>query len=458
MKNVPLLSVLFLLILSACQGLTVEKVDLKPVLEIAEDAQPSPVSFNKIRFAVPSGTPLISQSPKGVTGIITCAGPYGSDHGGISGRSFPNDDFRRIFLETLEGQGYDIAGDPGRMFDEEEDLMRSLYAVGARVIDIKTDICQKTSLLLARRRGLTGEALMTIQWSVFDLLNRKNVMKLETKGYATLKNPNYDGIALLLEEAFSAATHNLGATQSFHELIVYGTAPDEPPQTILDINEMPVALFDPQEVVDLGRLSLSEKLAKDRLEDIQKSVVMIQAGSSHGSGFFLTEEGHIMTNAHVVGNAVRVRVVTSGKKKKVPAEVLRLDRRRDVALLRLETVPEGLHIKTLPIRTEKVTVGEDVYAIGAPRVKRLQDTVTSGIVSAHRVERRTRLAFIQSDVDIYDGNSGGPLLDENGNIIGMSVKGFLVSAGTFGGLNWFVPIADALNKLDIQYSAHDSSE
>lgn len=441
---------IFLLLLCACHGLTVEKASVLEVLEIPETAQPSPVVFNKIRFQVPSGTAVMSQSPKGVLGLFTCMGPYTLDERGITGRSFPQDEFRAVFLDALSAQGYDVAGDPGRMFDEEEDMMRGVYAVGARVIDIKTDICEKTSFLFGYRRGQMGEATMTVEWTVFDLLNRRNVLKHETKGYAALKTPNYDGIAVLLEEAFSMAAHNLGAAEDFHNLVVYGQAPQVMPETIMDINEQPMTLFDPQEEVVLSELAPSSQSAKGRFEDIRKVAVMIQAGSSHGSGFFVSAQGHIVTNAHVVGNAVRVRVVASGKKEKMIAEVLRIDRRRDVALLRLEAVPESLDLHLLPLRLDKVSVGDEVYAIGAPKAKRLQDSVTHGIISAHRFERRTGLPFIQADVDIYGGNSGGPLLDEFGNIIGLSVKGFLIAPDTLGGLNWFIPIKDALKALDIK--------
>jgi len=110
----------------------------------------------------------------------------------------------------------------------------------------------------------------------------------------------------------------------------------------------------------------------------------------------------------------------------------------------------------LPIRTQWPEVGEDVYALGAPIKTRLQDTVTKGIISAHRrkfLMFGTRLDIIQADVDIHGGNSGGPLLDANGNIVAISVAGMAFAdpnADFSTGLNYFIPIGDALEKLDIE--------
>ena len=88
-------------------------------------------------------------------------------------------------------------------------------------------------------------------------------------------------------------------------------------------------------------------------------------------------------------------------------------------------MPEDFKPVILPLRREIPHIGEDVYAIGAPlSEKDLQDTVTKGIVSAWRPsDRITRQSYIQADVDVQPGNSGGPLLDAHGNILGLTVAG-----------------------------------
>ncbi len=432
------------LVLCACgmDSFDIKPVPINPPLPAPNDAQPSPIAFSKIRYAVPTGTSVVAMRFAG------CEPPYGIVQKGISSRDFPSDDFRRLFLDTMEARGYDVAGDPGRLFDEAEDEMRAAYAVGARVTDIKINACN-TINLWGYDSGVSGEATVTVEWGVYDLLRRRNAYKTTTQGYAKIRTANQEGLQLLLEESFEAATANLGADSAFHDLVFYGTKPPAP-ETARDLEEEPMGLYDPAESVMISNLPVSKSPAAGRLEDIRKTAVMVEAGGGHGSGFFITRDGHIITNAHVVGDAARVRVVTSAKKNKLIAEVLRIDRKRDVALLRIEKESmDGLSIKTLPIRASGLKVGEDVYAIGAPQLKRLQDTVTKGIVSAMRFDQRRKQPYIQADVDIYPGNSGGPLIDANGNIVGISVAGWEIGPDILGGLNQFIPIDDALQQLNI---------
>lgn len=444
------------LMLSAC-GLPIENIPLNTPIAPPENAQPSPIAYNKIRFAVPTGTPTIANAPGNFWEWFwaTCDGPYGlTTQGGWRGRGFPSDSAREVFSNTLTGLGYDIAGDPGRLFDETEDLQRAQYAVGGRVVDIKINECPQSTWFGSIPQGTSGEANVTVEWTIFDLLNRKNIAKLTTKGYGRNMAPSFDGLILLYEDAMAAAIHNLGTHKAFYDLVFFGIAPPDAPDTYLDPFEQPIGLFDPQEKVSIPAKALLTGDARNNLDAATKSSVLVQAGQTHGSGVFITDQGHIITNAHVVGNAKRVRIVTSGKKHKLKAEVLRVARKRDIALLKLEDMPADLTIKTLPIRTGKIAVGEEIYAVGAPRYTKLQDSVTKGIVSAHRYHPRQGQWFIQADVDIYGGSSGGPLLDEHGNLIGLTALGYIISgnAGSdpaLGGLNWFIPIDDGLEKLDI---------
>src|SRR5205085_11856110 len=93
-----------------------------------------------------------------------------------------------------------------------------------------------------------------------------------------------------------------------------------------------------------------------------------------------------------------------------------------------------------------VTPGQRVYAIGSPKGQTFQGTISSGIVSATRVFEGMR--YIQSDVAISHGSSGGALLDENGAVIGIAVSGVDASVAT--GLNFFIPIGDAMDFLNLE--------
>ncbi len=437
----------------------IQKIPLGQAPDSAFDAQPAPIGFNKIRYSIPTGAPVMSQSIRGVTGIITCEAPFTMVQAGITGRSFVNDRYQIIFRDAMESQGYDVTGDPGIMFDEEEDIARTTYSIGARVVDLKLDVCNRTSFLFGYDRGYDGEASIEVEWTVFDLLHRKTVYKTAHKGYAKINTSNFEGVELLIENAFTAATHNLGADKTFHDLVFEGIEPSESGDYKNPFDDRPTGKFDPNEKLALANLPLFTNATKPALGDVAKSVVMIEAGGSHGSGFFITDQGHILTNYHVVGHAARVRVVTSAQEEKLIAEVLRVDPKRDVALLRLENVPKDFEINLLPIRLDKPAVSSDIYAIGAPRLRKLQDTVSKGIVSAHRYDKREKQDYIQGDVAVHGGNSGGLLLDAHGNIAGITVSGYFDdSTKSSIGLNFFIPIADALEKLDISIDTQNNTQ
>jgi S1-C subfamily serine protease len=265
--------------------------------------------------------------------------------------------------------------------------------------------------------------------------------------------PNYEGIGLLLDDSFAGAAHNLGADPDFHNLIVYGRKPEAKNVTSTRESLGTPGNFDPLEPVALAPKSLSKtEIGAGTLDSVRRVAVLVSAGEGHGSGFFITDDGHILTNAHVVGDAGLVRVVSSNGAYKMVAEVLRRDRVRDVALLRVQKLPENFSPALRPIRLDIPRVGEEAYAIGTPlQEKNLQDTVTKGIISAWRPRHRNdRQSYIQADITIQPGNSGGPLLDAHGNITGIAVSGVLEDVGGMAGLNYFVPIVEALEVLDIK--------
>ena len=440
------------MLLSACAGLHVEKTPLQTPLGANKDATPLPIGFNKIAFAIPTGTPMIAANAEGWLGPVLCKPPYGIvTQTSLRKKSATDDTMRGIFNTTMQGLGYDVTGDPGRMFDTDADDQRTMLAIGGRITDIKINFCRKVNFW-GRAQGITGEANIEIEWTVFDLINRRNVFKTSVRGYGRLESPNPEGVEILFEKALSAAAHNLGANPDFYNLVFFGDLPTNLPGTHTDPYENAASLFDPAQPITLAAMTPSTTPAAGRWGEIKTNAVLLQK-IAHGSGFFITSQGHILTNAHVVGNASRMRVVTSGKEHKLTAEVLRVDKMRDVALLKLESIPDTMVINPLPIVTNKAIIGQDVYLIGAPAYTRLQDTLTKGIVSAHRVNPYTKLPFIQADITVHGGNSGGPVLDEYGNIIGLSVSGYIDNNGPLSGLNSFIPIASALESLGITLDA-----
>lgn len=164
-----------------------------------------------------------------------------------------------------------------------------------------------------------------------------------------------------------------------------------------------------------------------------------ERAQSLGSGFIIGSDGYIMTNAHVIADADEITVKLNDKRE-FKAKVIGSDARTDVALLKVDA-------KDLPEvdlgASEKVRVGEWVVAIGSPFG--LENSVTAGIVSAkgRNLPDETIVPFIQTDAAVNPGNSGGPLFNVRGEVIGINSQIFSRSGG-YMGLSFAIPIDYAM--------------
>ena len=160
-----------------------------------------------------------------------------------------------------------------------------------------------------------------------------------------------------------------------------------------------------------------------------------------GSGFILTSDGFVMTNAHVVEGADEV-IVTLTDKREFKAKIIGTDKRSDVAVVKIDAT--GLPAVKIG-DTNRLKVGEWVIAIGSPFG--LENTVTAGIVSAKQRDTGDYLPFIQTDVAINPGNSGGPLINMRGEVVGINSQIYSRSGG-FQGISFAIPIDEATRVSD----------
>jgi len=160
-----------------------------------------------------------------------------------------------------------------------------------------------------------------------------------------------------------------------------------------------------------------------------------------GSGFILTSDGVIMTNAHVVEGADEV-IVTLTDNREFKAKIIGVDKRTDVAVVKIEA--SGLPAVKIG-DVSRLKVGEWVMAIGSPFG--LDNTVTAGIVSAKQRETGDYLPFIQTDVAINPGNSGGPLINMRGEVVGINSQIYSRSGG-FQGISFAIPMDEATRVSD----------
>ena len=173
--------------------------------------------------------------------------------------------------------------------------------------------------------------------------------------------------------------------------------------------------------------------------DFNMRPMEIPAGS--GTGFIWDDKGHIVTNYHVVANARYVRV-TLENQHTFPARLVGIDEKKDIAVLRIDAPDEDLVPIRLPPAGYQIEVGQKTIAIGNPFG--LDHTLTVGVVSALGREVKGIGGYmirdmIQTDAAINPGNSGGPLLDSQGQLMGMNTM-IYSSSGASAGVGFAVPV------------------
>ncbi|MCB0126627.1 MAG: trypsin-like peptidase domain-containing protein, partial [Caldilineaceae bacterium] len=212
-------------------------------------------------------------------------------------------------------------------------------------------------------------------------------------------------------------------------------------------------------LLDEQALDVAEKRVIDVYERVSPSVVSITTQvlrrgfffelpeEGAGSGFVLDKEGHILTNYHVINGAQAIDV-NLGDEYVLPAEVVGRDQRNDIAVLKVEAPAELL----IPVQlgsSETLKVGQRAIAIGNP-FGQFGRTLTTGVISAldrtiEGSDGRTITGIIQTDAAINRGNSGGPLLDSSGRVIGINTAIFSPT-GTSAGVGFAVPV-DTIKRL-----------
>lgn len=199
-----------------------------------------------------------------------------------------------------------------------------------------------------------------------------------------------------------------------------------------------------------SRSALAELTVKEAVDRFGEGVVLIKNPSALGSGFIIREDGHIVTNAHVVQGETQLTVTVYRKvdgafEKKVyeKVKILAVNPFVDLALLQIDAAELGdtKLTKVFLGNADDVKVGNSVFAVGAPQG--LERTVSEGIVSTTNRENKG-MVYIQTTAQVNPGNSGGPLFDRKGQVVGVVAWKLLFSEG----LNFAIPINYVQHFLD----------
>jgi serine protease Do len=338
-----------------------------------------------------------------------------------SGTELDVERFAALFNEAVESAGFREPSE-SNLFVQDAGPSDGLQ-VAARIIDMKFSVCGSF--------GYRAKASMRVEWQVFDPTTREVVARIETRGGREEEVSSYSDVSAPLMKAFRENTRALLADSDFRKAIISTGAVASAP-TQVSASATPI------------RLTVARPGLTRPISEVSGSVVALFAGDSMGSGFLVSDDGYMLTNHHVVGSATKVRVRWSDGFE-TTGDVIRSDKRRDVALVKTEprARPPLALVRGTP------AVGSSVYAVGTPIDASMLNTVTRGIISANRF--MDGFAFIQSDVGVNSGNSGGPLLDEKGRVIGITVIKMFPGQGQQN-LNLFIPIGDALDFLALKTS------
>jgi len=196
---------------------------------------------------------------------------------------------------------------------------------------------------------------------------------------------------------------------------------------------------------ELTELNLKSPLkSASKISEVMNAGVTIENDDRHGSGFFINNDGYIITNYHVVSGGDKVIEVIDNQQKKYTAKLVRYNKAHDLALLKIE------HKNEIALNLEKdqsKNVGLTVYALGTPSSKSLSQSISKGIISGYR-DTEYKGQLIQTDVSVNPGNSGGALLSKEGVAIGV-VSGKLVGYGVEG-VAFCIPTHEVIEKLKLK--------
>ncbi|MDR3672057.1 MAG: trypsin-like peptidase domain-containing protein [Holophaga sp.] len=353
------------------------------------------------------------------------AGIFGSNVGTYKWEpklnSYLQGQFNILVDRELEAAGYPVAKKQEDIFETGNKPEDNSLEMGVMVRGMKLHMG-----FIGRFRNGKGEVSLDVKWALFDPKRQKVVFELPVSG-SFQTGSNTMPLDDVISQGVIAVTRKLLADPTFVAAL---EAPPEPAASpAADTPAYSITNTAPPK----GGVAKNNTL-------LRSAVVTLETSSHSGSGFYISQEGYLLTNHHVVGDSkfVKVRTATG---RELPGEVLGFDSNRDVALVKTQKTS----FDPLALRLTDPEVGEEVFAIGSPLSDQFNGTVTRGVLSGFRDSGKKR--FLQSDVSILPGNSGGPLVDANGAVIGIAVYLGVVKGGN---MNFFIPIADALAQLSIK--------
>ena len=344
-------------------------------------------------------------------------------------------DFERTFYETISKSGFKTPFSVNnKLFSDDEDHETELprYVVGVRLVDysVKVSPDKHKSYGVRKRKGAT---YMKLKWQILDKKTDKVVstyVTQDTSNYTMSFYSNYVDNS----QAFTDGLIDFINNSNLYQLV----------KNAKQINSYEVASQDSSKVQyiipkpDIPTFTTRS----DMIQFAQPACVTIITDGGSGSGVIINAKGYVLSAYHVVDGVNKIQVQFSSGIK-LDAKVLAYDKPNDVVLLDING--SGFH--ALPVDTlDDTKLGAEVVTIGTPAEIDLGQSVASGILSGKRM--MDKKVYLQADIAVSPGNSGGPLLNSEGQIIGI-VQSKIIGKGVEG-IGFAIPVDRAMKALGIQ--------
>lgn len=396
-----------------------------PPPQFKVDVATRPMAFQLLISAVPART-VVGQYDF----CFLCFGPRVDVYVENAFDGTNVNDYIGEFNREAAAAGYTTAGGGSDLFGAQTkpDLI-----VGGVITALQKGGCAKEKQM---------SATISVEWQVFDPLNKKVLFKATNQGTSSVSvNVNRRVYAIeAARAAFGAAAKLIVADPNFVAALKDPRGGAAPSGNSLFPEATGPALT-PTSTTQIARVPISTADFRTKVADIRQQVVTILTPQGNGSGFYISKD-MLLTNHHVIAGYTDVRINFFGGRQ-ITGTVISSDARRHIALVKTE--PQAF--AGLPVRLENPEVAFQVFVIGSPLDPKNEGSVSAGIVSGFRDHAYGPM--LQSNVGVTFGNSGGPMLDDKGNVIALTDLGIPAANGDVTQVNLFIPIADGLKKLNI---------
>jgi S1-C subfamily serine protease len=326
-----------------------------------------------------------------------------------------------MIFEELRASGYNVLGAEDLVFGDDRSH-QARFLLGGTVRELE---CLPSYLGMGR----TGRCRIAIEWQLKDKVYDHVVYRVTTRAVNRDMARNVGTEAVV--ELVRSAVKSLLSREAFAAAL---RLPDGGPETETQGEYAPANFL---------KCEPRRRQMPDNAETVLAATVLIKVGNRFGSGVVISPDGFILTAAHVVRDGQPT--IHFRDLREVRGQTIRVVKNRDVALLKVD----HSDLTCLDIARNEPPVGDRVFAVGSPASTELAFSLSTGVVSAYRNLQDIR--FLQTDASVSRGNSGGPLVDQNGSLLGIvswKLVGPEVEGVAFG-----IPTATALDALAINEGA-----